>query len=266
MKLGISYNLFDCEELLESSIKQIRSEVDYINVVYQKISNFGQECSPELIPLLEDLKLKGLIDELFEYQPVFNNGPHYNEITKRNIGLDISKNAACTHHMSMDSDELYKTDEFRNMKKIVEEGDYDSSSCQMSTYYKTPTHRLDPKEDYYVTLIFKIEENKKFIMGFPFPTFVDPTRRMPTIKTKMFRRNQIEMHHMSYVRKDISTKITNSSARMNFNQYIPEFLDKFNNWKDGDDALLLGSPPKSYKLVKVENTFNILLNEEKVIS
>ena len=40
MKIGVSYNLFDGEELLESSIKSIRKNVDYISVVYQTISNF----------------------------------------------------------------------------------------------------------------------------------------------------------------------------------------------------------------------------------
>ena len=30
MKLGVSYNIFDGEELLENSIKSIRKNVDYI--------------------------------------------------------------------------------------------------------------------------------------------------------------------------------------------------------------------------------------------
>ena len=258
MKIGVSYNLFDGEELLEKSIQQIRSEVDYVNVVYQKISNFGDQCSPELLPLLEDLKNRGLIDELYEYQPIFNGGPHFNEITKRNIGLEISKKAGCTHHMSMDSDEFYVTEEFRYMKKTIEDGDYDSSACQMTTYFKEPTHRLDPKEDYYVSLLFKITDDRNYVISFPFPVLVDPTRRMEPGKCKIFRRNQIEMHHMSYVRKNIEKKVNNSSAKMNFQNHINEFLNYFNNWKDGDDALMLGVPPKKYKLIKVENRFNII--------
>ena len=43
MKLGVSYNVFDGEELLESSIKSIRDNVDHISVVYQTISNFGND-------------------------------------------------------------------------------------------------------------------------------------------------------------------------------------------------------------------------------
>lgn len=52
MKVGISYNLFDGEELLESSIKSIRDNVDYISVVYQTVSNFGNPCSEDLVTLL----------------------------------------------------------------------------------------------------------------------------------------------------------------------------------------------------------------------
>ena len=35
MTLGACYNLFDGEELLESSIKSVRAEVAYVCVVYQ---------------------------------------------------------------------------------------------------------------------------------------------------------------------------------------------------------------------------------------
>jgi hypothetical protein len=55
MKLGISYNLFDAEEHLESSIKQIRNSVDFISVVYQQTSNFGDKSNPNLIKLLNNL-------------------------------------------------------------------------------------------------------------------------------------------------------------------------------------------------------------------
>ena len=112
MKIGVSYNLFDGEELLEGSIKCIREEVDYISVVYQTVSNFGNPCDEDLVSLLERLKSEGLVDELFEYKPRVNKGGHYNEITKRNIGVSLSLGESCTHHMSMDSDEYYLLDEF----------------------------------------------------------------------------------------------------------------------------------------------------------
>jgi len=52
MLLGLAYNLFDGEELLEYSIKSIRKNVDFICVVWQKISNHGEQCNEGLEELL----------------------------------------------------------------------------------------------------------------------------------------------------------------------------------------------------------------------
>ena len=174
MKLGVSYNIFDGEELLENSIRSIRDNVDYISVVYQEISNFGNPCNENLVSLINKLKTEGLVDEIFKYKPQPQRGGHFNEINKRNIGLLLSEGAKCTHHMAMDSDEFYTDEQFKFLKKEMIEGDYDSSCCQMVTYYKEPNYRLDPKEDYYVSLIYKIQNGKQYVMGLPFPTLSRP--------------------------------------------------------------------------------------------
>jgi hypothetical protein len=256
MKLGVSYNIFDGEELLEGSIKQIRPHVDYISVVYQVVSNFGNPCNPELVPLLERLKSEGLVDELFEYNPKINKGGHSNEIQKRNIGLALSQGAACTHHMSMDSDEYYIGSEFENLKKLVEDGNYDSSFCQMQTYYKSWEYSLNPPEEYYVSLIFKIKPDSDYVMGYPTPVLVDPTRRMsPSDKPLVLKREQIQMHHGSYIRNDIRTKLTNSSASVNFNNDINRIVDHYNNWKYPENVLWGGLPSTLHKVKKVGNLF-----------
>ena len=59
--LGVSYNVFDGEEHLENSILCIRENVDFICVVYQVTSNYG-EFREDLEPYLLDLKQRGLID------------------------------------------------------------------------------------------------------------------------------------------------------------------------------------------------------------
>ena len=48
MILGAAYNVFDNEELLEASVRSIRSEVDFVAIVYQRTSNFGAPCSASL--------------------------------------------------------------------------------------------------------------------------------------------------------------------------------------------------------------------------
>lgn len=256
MKLGVSYNVFDGEELLEPSIKSIRDSVDFVSVVYQTTSNFGNPANEGLEPMLKSLKEKGLIDELFFYKP--NNGEaHQNEVNKRNIGLYLSERERCTHHMSMDTDEFYRSDELDNIKSIMEENDFDSSACQMVTYYKEPIYRLEPKEDYFVSLIFKIRNGIEYKYGHPFPVLVDPTRRMVTDNCRVFNRDEIEMHHMSYIRDDINSKFNNSTARINFDAEINNLINHFNSWEFGNKALVAGKPPKEYDVVEVENIFGI---------
>jgi hypothetical protein len=257
MKLGVSYNVFDGEELLEGSINQIRSEVDYISVVYQTISNFGDKCDENLIKHLEDLKSKGLVNEIYEFFPSSFNGSS-NEKSKRNIGLNLSKNNGCTHHMSMDTDEYYDLEQFKYLKRIMVEGNFDSSACQMMTYYKEPIYRLEPKEEYFVSLIFKIRDGIEF-NSVGFPVVVDPTRRMVCGNFKKFTRSEIEMHHMSYVRKNINKKMNNSSAKGNFQGAIPMLTEYFNKWQFGKKALMPGKPPREYDIIKTENKFDIKL-------
>lgn len=256
MKIGVSYNLFDGFELLEGSIKQIRSEVDFISVVYQTISNFGNQCDPNLITTLNKLKNEGLIDELFEYTPKVNKGGHYNEITKRNIGLALSQGVNCTHHMSMDSDEYYKTDEFKKLKDIMIEGDYDSSYCQMLTFYKSWEYCLEPPEEYYVSLLYKIKPDSLYVLGSPTPALVDPTRRMsPDGKYIILNRETIQMYHGSYIRDDIRTKLVNSSASTNFNQDINKIVSHYENWSYPQKVLWGGLPSKLLTIKKVDNLF-----------
>ena len=118
---------------------------------------------------------------------------------------------------------------------MVEE-DFDSSSCQLVTYYKSAEYRLDPKEDYYVSLIFKIRPGTEFVFGHPFPAMVDPTRRMLPGNCKIFTREEIEMHHFSYVRKDLNIKLTNSSASPNFKN-INKIVTYFNKWTPGQAGI-----------------------------
>jgi hypothetical protein len=254
MRLGISYNVFDGEELLESSIKLIRDNVDFISVVYQTTSNFGNQCSEELVPLLHRLKNEGLVDELFEYKPKVNKGGHLNEITKRNIGLSLSVGNNCTHHMSMDSDEYYNTEQFKKLKEIILNNDYDSSYCQMRTYYKDWCYQLDPPEDYYVSLIFKIKNSSEYVINANSPVLVDPTRRMSPIENPVvLSRDVIEMHHGSYIRKNLRTKLENSSANVNFKNQINDIVDNYDKWEYPAKVLWGGLPSKFLTVKKIDN-------------
>lgn len=255
MKLGVSYNVFDGEELLEGSIKQIRNEVDYISVVYQTKSNLGNSCDKNLIPLLKKLQKNGLIDYIEEYKPLGIN-PHFDEITKRNIGLALSRKENCTHHMSMDTDEYYVSDDFSMVKNLMVENDYDSSYCQMKTYYKDWKYQLDPPEEYFVSLIYKIKPNSKYVFAHSCPVLVDPTRRMSLCdKPIILVRELIEMHHGSYIRNNIRTKLTNSSASINFMNEIDKIVEHYDNWEYPQEVLWGGAPSKLLKVKEIKSIF-----------
>ena len=98
MKLGVTYNIFDGEEMLFFSLRNLRPMVQHINVVYQTTSNFGNE-NPNLEEKLRMYERAGLIDFLHKYEPTlkknedgslrWQNGQE-NEINKRNIGLQMT--------------------------------------------------------------------------------------------------------------------------------------------------------------------------------
>lgn len=254
MKLGVSYNLFDGEELLEFSITNIRPCVQYISVVYQDISNLGNHSNSQIIMFLESLKLKGLIDDIIKYEPNLSLKGHGNEVIKRNIGLESCQRNGCTHFMSMDCDEFYGAKELEHIKSLL--SGYDSSACQMQTYYKTSEWAIHPPETYYVPLIYKIDE-RRFNLNVRWPITADPTRRLDPKNMKVFTRNEIEMHHMSYVRKNIRAKLNNSSANGNWKNRIESLAAYHDNWTPLQKAQFAGSEERFYDVKQVPNYFGI---------
>jgi ferredoxin-like protein FixX len=157
----------------------------------------------------------------------------------------------------MDSDEYYLLKEFKHLKKVMLEGDYNSSACKLQTYYKEPIYRLDPPEDYYVSLLYKINNSSSYSLGSRLPVLVDPTRCMEPGKCKIFTRDEIEMHHFSYIRKSVRKKLQNSSAVINFKDRINKLVDYHEKWKYPEQALMAGAPDKLYNIIKVNKEFDI---------
>jgi glycosyltransferase involved in cell wall biosynthesis len=253
MKWGVTYNVFDdAHEVFIHSLKSVRPHVDYICVVYQTISNKGEPCEhPTYVKDLQLWHQQGLIDELFFFEP--QQGWN-NEISKRNIGLRQLKAANCDYVMNMDSDELYIAEEFEFMKKTMIEGDYDGSACQMVTYYKTCEYVLDPPQTYYVPLMLKVKPDKAFGNGFN--VAVDPTRGWQCEKFRAFSREEIQMHHMSYIRHDIRRKLRNSSSYHAIAHIFEHMVNLHVNF-DGVNANADGTNTKVKKLQSPH--FNFLI-------
>lgn len=255
MKLGVAYNAFDGLELLEASIDSIRPVVDYICVIYQTTSNFGRESSVNVESEVLRLRVLGKVDEIHKYTPP-KVGGHINEVSKRNRGLDLAKSVGCTHFMTMDVDELYDKDELMFARQMMESGDFQSSACKMLTYYRSGEFIVDPPEEYYVPLIYKVD-GREFSMNSRWPIAADPTRRMLPGNMKVFERSEIQMHHFSYVRKDIRAKLSNSSASVNFADRIEKIAKHYENWQFGQKCLFAGKEERLYDVKRVDNKFNI---------
>lgn len=252
-KFGIAYNVFeDCMELLPYSIKSIRDSVDFITVVYQNISNQGKKTQTNYEADLIKMKDEGLIDDLSFFVPRDKN-PHINEVAKRNQGRSRCMNAKCDYFMSMDADELYKKDEFEYMKRTMVEGNHDAGYCQMLTYYKSGDYVLDPPEDYYVSLMYKVDVIRQFNLMAHAIVLVDPTRRIISTNPRIFTRDEIQMHHYSYVRSDIRKKLENSSALVNYIDKVDQIV---HDWQyfDGKTANIAGN---KFSVKKIRPLVNI---------
>ena len=255
MKLAVAYNIFDGVENLETSVKNIRPLTDMLIGVYQSISNYGNVIDKDIPALLQRLGFHYII----EYIPDLTQTPHFNEIAKRNIGLDIARQNGCELFMTMDCDEMYNLSELKRAKNEFERSGSDASACMMQTYYGNSRMVYAEPETYYVTLFFKTDSKdiRRFREFVQFPVLADPTRKLPSNKVLVFPRSTIQMHHYSYVREDIRMKLINSSALRNYKDRVEEIVSAYQNWDGGNSGLTVhGLTP----LVEVES-LNIPLPE-----
>lgn len=256
MKLGICYMVFDGEELLEFAARSIRSEVDHISATYQTTSYWGESAGPDLVPTMERLKKEGLLDEIIFYEPNLTIKPKEHEERLRNIGLEASKKAGCTHHISSDVDELCKPNELAYAKKVMDEGDYDFCMAPYVVYYKEPTWLIHPRQNLSITLVHKIDKHyDRKLTRNEFPFGIEPTRMLKGCKTwKEFALDEITVHHMSFVRKDVRKKMKNNDNKNFYN--VRRLCGHHDNYKLGDTVFLLPDW-RNRKTIEVENHFGI---------
>lgn len=214
LKWGISYSVFDGEELLEKSLKSVRNSADYINVVYQTTSWYNESCSKDLIRVLKKCKEQNLIDEIIEYKPNYEKSAGKQELEKRNIGLKYSKKAGCDYFMPMDTDEFYLGNELEKLKRKISINGITNAYC-MQKLYLTPTKRIQEFPRHAVTLFGKINVFSKMKANKNNIILIDPTRQISGFfNKKPYVFLDIYMHHYSFFRKDINKKIRNSSGKV----------------------------------------------------
>ena len=237
MKLAAIYNVFDGEEILQSSIDSIRKNVDAVIVVFQQQSNFGINHIIDLYQFLNHLKG---IDYLIEYKPDLSNPAYVNEITKRVIGYQKAKSLDYTHFLYLDCDELYDEKQFVEAKLFIEKNDIDSSICMYRNFYKFENLEIQD-ESFYVPFIHKIKNNQIF-GNVNYPVLVDFTRKCgPNNTVKIFNLEEICMKHLSWIRKDIKTKLLNSSSRHVFDNIIEDIVSYFETFSIQDKLVKLNN-------------------------
>lgn len=228
---GVSYSVFDGEELLEASLKSIRGEVDYINVVYQLKSWYGNPADENLLPRLKNLQERKLIDELIAFEPDLNIWAGANERRKRNVGLKYAKKRGCDYFMAMDCDEFYVAEELAGAKRKIVKHGFSHTYCNIFRYGLKPTLlRCSPKSLSHLRFV-------------PFFARVRPWSRLSRSHRRACKTDQsrvmlitplsrqalihcVNMHHMSFIRKDINIKLKNSSAGGGQKEYqLPDFSD-----------------------------------------
>lgn len=261
LKLGVFYSLFDGEELLESSIKCLRDFADYICVGFQDVSYTGQQNDTDLRPFLADLKSRGLIDDFFLFKPDFSKSPTQNERAKRNIGLKKCRLHGCKYFMNLDTDEFFIKDEFKNAAVKFLDLKAECSAAHVKCYVKEPDYLAETSDlfhsaELFSPFLFKIRLFSK--CGGYSPLRMDPTRFLNgTKKFYLFSNDEINMHHMATVRKNLKKKYENSAANGDSERgkLIQNYYKRIIDWKYPEDYINLDG--EKIKVTKVENIFNI---------
>jgi len=257
-KLSLTINSFDASELLEPLIEQIRDQVDHVACVYQKLSYWKNPIAKEDMDELHRLKKIGLVDELIEFVPNFSKYSREQECEKRNMGIELMKQNGSSHVLNIDADEGYDSDQFRYAKDFINKKGYPITYCSYVNFYRDFEHYLVYPFRPFVPFIHSTYF--KYTYDGPAPGPTDPTRRINNplnIGTYLFTDHEIRMAHAAWIRKDIRKKLENWSAKNHFEkELIDKAVERWENWKEGDDAVMLFNVPENRVHVKkIEKRF-----------
>ena len=224
MKLAAMYSVFNATELLEGSIQQIYDHVDGVCICWQRFSNRGNEIKE--IDLMEIYHLEKMNKvTLLEWEADQALQTKTNERAKYQHRLDWAKTQGFTHYFTSATDHYYLPEEFKIAKQFCEEYTYSVTFTKMFTYYKWPTWRLTPIEDYLMPFICELTPHT---MATPQPYkgfHTDPSVRIaPVHNFYEFEQREIMMHHFSMVRWDIEHKFRNAAASVNWAEKVEGFV------------------------------------------
>ena len=245
MKLAACYTVYNGIELLSDAIESIESEVDEIIISYQLVSNYGN-LSDEFLYWKEQNPQYTYI----EFNPNLNVDAKSNEKRKHQGLIEKARELRCTHFFLSATDHLYVKEEIQHAKNVVNKGGFKTTYTRMRTYFKSNNLCLEPLESYYMPFICCASVN----MGIIAPVVVDPSCAFkPFAPYYIFPENEVLMHHFSWLRHDINSKLDNAAAKVNWLNKIEEFKEKYNNFKLGDKFPYYNK----HNIVECEPIFNL---------
>ena len=143
--------------------------------------------------------------------------------------------------------------QFAKAKEIARK--YDTTFTEMFTYYKNPTWRVDPVEDYCMPFIGKLYAHTQIIRHMHYPVRVDPSVQVSTLgQWHLFDQDEIMLHHFSMVRNDIQNKFRNAAASIRWGvDEVEMFLWEWDNAKPGDHINYF----QGRKIIQVPDVFGL---------
>lgn len=223
-------------ELLKGSIKTVRDTADYIVVVYQTKSYYGNVIKYDIESVINDLVDDKLIDcaikKDYDYNATNPRSAKKMENDKYNIGYRKLIKKGCINFSIMANDDFYMPQEYKKgYKKFLANG-YNRSFCRIIRYvYSQNQQEKNSLDNVNKSVFFKI--NKKLIIGYkkdPSPIIIDRnTGYGKNIgKDYVFNNNELIAHHLSCVRINLEDKFKNSCmTNISFHDRLEKEVTRF---------------------------------------
>lgn len=259
-KFGLGIVAFEGTEHLKNITYELRDLCDHITVCLQKDSYHGDPIKQSDVDKVETLKNLGYIDSIIWFEPTDfhkdeseGDAPRIIETDKRNFICDyLEKEQGCSHSMIIDSDEFYHHDDFKRAKQIYDADEkLHVTYCEYVNYYRDYRHVMVWPFNSFVPFIAEANYRFDFKKGnFTQPS--DPTRRYwidPSAAMNYFNIfgwDVVKMHHLSWIRLEIESKISSWSSRKlfpNYEELRKAILDRYYNYEEGLNAILMFNVP-----------------------
>ena len=261
-KFGLGIVAFDDTTHIKNICAEIRDLCDVIVICLQDTSYFGTPIPSDVPDYVESLVAEGFVDDIMWFvgkdYGESEIAPRLTETDKRNSILDkLQYDYGCSHSMIIDSDEFYSHDEFKQGMIDVEDNDIDVCYCQYVNYYRDYRHVMCWPYKTYVPFVTVSSYRFDFKNG-SFDKPSDPTRRYvvtePGKRVGILPFEHVKMHHLSWIRHNIESKIDNWSSKRYFQDVEglrERIIDRYNNYKDGQNAVIMFGTPNNEVVVNV---------------